>query len=51
MVCFYAATGVGGVDVEGIEVSADLFDWGKILFQQREWSVAELHWREHVDRG
>ena len=31
VVGFDAALGIGGVDVEGIEVGTDLFEWCKVL--------------------
>ena len=33
VISFYAPVGVRGVDVEGVEVGADLFDWGEVLYQ------------------
>ena len=33
MVRFYASGWVRGVDVKGIEMGADLFNWREILYQ------------------
>ena len=37
VVGFYASAGIGGVDMEGVEVGTDLFDWGEVLLQRNRW--------------